>query len=360
MLLITDRSREKGNLRIVDDIHIGSFQLESGVILKDVTLRYELIGRATAPVILVCHALTGDHQSVGTEESPGWWRGLIGPGGYIDTEKYRILTFNVLGGCNGSTGPLSINPETNQLYQATFPFMTIRDMVHAQFQALQKMNINDLEAVIGGSLGGMQAMEWGLLYPDMIDKIMILAATPFLSDYGIAFNYIAESIIKNDLQWNNGFYQKNTYLKGLEIARMVGMVTYRSHRLFMTRFQRQKELTNTFSVNTYLRYKGETLAKRFDANSYVRLLQAMNHHDIGRNRGHWKKACKNFKSSVLVVSYDKDLIYDPLLVKKFSENIPYSIYKHVKTDYGHDGFLTEFDKWAPFISEFLAYQKIHR
>ncbi|HLR80414.1 MAG TPA: homoserine O-acetyltransferase [Bacillota bacterium] len=343
--------------RTLADVHIGSLQLESGVRLHRVSLRYELIGPSHAPVILVCHALTGSHISVGVAENPGWWSGLIGEGKYIDTKRYRILTFNVLAGCNGSTGPSSIDPETNKPYRTTFPKITIRDMVHAQAKALQKLHIDHLAAVIGGSLGGMQAMEWGLLYPEMMDRLIILAATPVLSDYGIAFNHIAAAAIKNDHNWNGGHYRDSTLLRGLEIARMVGMVTYRSQDLFMERFRRKKQ-ADTFSVNAYLEYQGEALARCFDANSYLYLLEAMNHHDIGEGRGGWKKACKDFKAPVLIVSFGKDLIYTPSLIQRFSEATPQSSYYHVPSVFGHDGFLTEFAKWGPIIARFLANRKI--
>lgn len=336
----------------VAEISFGPLPLTSGKCISSVTLRYELTGPPGAPVILVCHALTGNHRTVGTEENPGWWSGLIGPHKYIDTTQYQVLTFNVLGGCNGSTGPTSLNPKTNKPYRRSFPEITIRDMVTAQYMALQKLNISKLYAVIGGSLGGMQVLEWGICYPEMMVKLIAFAVTPVFSDYGIGFNHIAEQAIKTDPAWNNGNYPLNTPLKGLEIARMIGMVTYRSVDLFTERFQRQQSETG-FSVSSYLNYQGAKLANRFDPNSYLYLLNAMNHHDIGHGRGGWKKAARLLRKPTLLISYEKDLIYEPHIIRSFAEQLPQGHYFHVETNFGHDGFLTEFEKWGDEVASFL-------
>src|SRR5699024_1561360 len=180
------------------EISFGPLPLTSGGELADVTLSYELVGPRDAPVILVCHALTGNHHTVGNTEQLGWWSGLIGPGKYIDTKKYQVLTFNVLGGCDRSTGPTSKIPGTETPYPADFPVLTIRDMVHAQYMALEKMEISTIKAIIGGSLGGMQVMEWGLLYPSLVEKLIIIAATPVFSSYCIAYNHIADNSLQQD------------------------------------------------------------------------------------------------------------------------------------------------------------------
>ncbi|MFC4558162.1 homoserine O-acetyltransferase [Virgibacillus kekensis] len=326
---------------------VGPLKLESGIVLEDITLQYEMAGPSHAPVILVCHALTGNHQAIGTEEHPGWWSGLIGPEKYIDTEKYRVLTFNVLGGCDGSTGPASTNPQTDLPFRTSFPEITVRDMVHAQFQALDYLNITSIDTVIGGSLGGMQAMEWALLYPETVEKLIILASTPVFSSYGIAFNHIASSAIKNDPSWQGGNYTDNT-VNGLAIARMVGMITYRSPQLLEERFGH-----NRSDVTSYLDYQGEKLINRFDPNSYLYLLQAMNGHDIGRNRDGWQNAANKLTQPALLLSFDKDLIYEPDKVHLFSRALPNSIYRHIETDFGHDGFLTEFPKWGGIVHDFL-------
>lgn len=335
------------------DISIGSFTLASGAVLEDVTLRYERVGPSDAPVILVCHALTGNHLTVGTEAEPGWWSGLIGPGKTIDTAHYQVITFNVLGGCSGSTGPASLQPN-GKPYRSNFPSVTIRDMVRAQHEALQKLNIQHIDTVIGGSLGGMQTLEWGLLFPEAVNKLIVLAATPALSDYGIAFNHIAAAAIQNDPSWNNGYYLPNQQPNGLEIARMIGMVTYRSAELFSARFNRDKT-GDAYAISSYLNYQGEKLADRFDANSYLCLLDAMNHHDIGAGRESCNKALASLQLPVLTISYEKDLIYHPETIKDFSSVLPHATYHHVNTIFGHDGFLTEYDKWAGYIEQFLQF-----
>ncbi|RYG72232.1 homoserine O-acetyltransferase [Lentibacillus lipolyticus] len=330
-------------------ISIGPFQTESGKTIADVTMAYERSGPAGAPVVIVCHALTGNHLAIGTEANPGWWRGLIGSDKPIDTDHYQVLTFNVLGGCDGSTGPASTNPETGSAYACGFPPITIRDMVHAQHRALKKLGITEAEAVIGGSLGGMQVLEWGLLYPEFMEKLIVLAATPVFSDYGIAFNHIASTAIRQDPNWQSGNYHA---VNGLMVARMVGMVTYRSPALFKARFNR-KQTDDTFDVSSYLDYQGKKLTSRFDPNSYLALLEAMNHHNIGNGRGGWKQAAKQLRQPTLVLSFDKDLIYEPAVIQTFSKELPCSFYHHIQTDFGHDGFLTEFDKWGALISSFL-------
>ncbi|WP_099159310.1 homoserine O-acetyltransferase MetX [Virgibacillus ndiopensis] len=333
-------------------VSFGPFHLTSGETLEKVTLHYESVGPAGAPIILVCHALTGNHCTVGTKDAPGWWDGLIGTNKYIDTDKFQVITFNVLGGCDGSTGPTSLHPRTGERYQADFPAITVRDTVHATYQALQELQIRKLAAVIGGSLGGMQVLEWGLLYPKAMDKLIVLAATPVFSDYGIAFNHIAASAIKADPTWNDGYYKTDMEIKGMEIARMIGMVTYRSSDLFSRRFNREKT-KDDYSVSTYLDYQGEKLMRRFDPNSYLSLLNAMNYHDIGNGRGGIKQAVKKYKCPLLAISFENDLIYEPKQIKELSEHVSDSFYYHVKTDFGHDGFLTEFDKWGHVIKEFL-------
>ncbi|MGM0843827.1 MAG: homoserine O-acetyltransferase MetX [Bacillota bacterium] len=334
-------------------VPIGDIELESGEFLHKAQLHYELCGRKDAPVILVCHALTGSHLSVGTKENPGWWRGLIGPSAYLDTSKYPIITFNILGGCDGSTGPASLNAETGEAYRTSFPELTVRDIVHAQYKALVELGISSLKAVIGGSLGGMQALEWGLLYPSFVRKVFLLAATPYFTDYGIAFNTIGKTAITFDPDWRNGHYESAEEVSGLKIARMAGMVTYRSPDLFEKRFNRSKTDEGIFQVESYLTYQGEKLANRFDPNSYLYLMAAMNSHDIGRERGGWKEAASGFRPELIAIGYTGDLIYPPSLIREFAGLVPDSSYYEIQTLFGHDGFLTEFEKWGNYISTHL-------
>ncbi|WP_456273293.1 homoserine O-acetyltransferase MetX [Bacillus sp. AK031] len=335
------------------NVSVGNLILESGRLLMDAGLSYEICGNQEGPVILVCHALTGSHLSVGTDGQPGWWRGLIGPGAYIDTEEYLVVTFNVLGGCDGSTGPLSKDPDTGQPYRMAFPQVTVRDIVHSQYKALQTLGISSLHAVIGGSLGGMQALEWGLLYPAFVKTVFMLASTPYFSDYGIAFNAIGKSAITSDPNWKDGHYEDAADVAGLRVARMAGMVTYRSPELFNERFQRAEASEKVFQVESYLAYQGEKLAKRFDPNSYLYLLQTMNSHDIGRDRGGWREAASQFQRELISLGFTRDLIYPPSLIKELADLVPRSVFYEVKTLFGHDGFLTEFEKWGGLIKTHL-------
>ncbi|WP_245917558.1 homoserine O-acetyltransferase MetX [Bacillus canaveralius] len=339
-------------------VNIGSFTFDSGDQLEEVELAYELAGKRNRPVVIVCHALTGNQNTVGTNDQPGWWSGLIGPGRYIDTNEYMVITFNVLGGCSGSTGPASINPKTGSTYKQDFPEITIRDIVRAQHQALQKLGIHEAKAIIGGSLGGMQAWEWGILYPSFSELLIPLAATPFLSDYAIAFNTIGRTAIMADPEWQGGYYPDGKKLAGLEIARMVGMVTYRTDYLFSNRFQREQKVDGAeFQVESYLKYQGEKLAARFDANSYLRLLSAMDRHDIGFNRKNWQEALKQVQASVLLLGFTGDLLYPPHAIKEAAdlllEQNKESVFFEVKTNFGHDGFLTEFSNWSGHIKTAL-------
>ncbi len=320
-------------------VSIGSLTLESAQTIEHVELAYERLGDINAPVILVCHALTGDQYAVGTEQNPGWWAGMIGPGKPVDTTVFQVITFNVLGGCHGSTGPLSVNPASGNLYRKDFPALTIRDMVNAEYHALKKLGIKHLAGVIGGSLGGMKTLEWGKRYPDFIDAIFPLAVTPYYSDYGVAFNHIGILAIENDPEFKAGNYQDASLLKGFELARMAGMVTYRSGNLFNRRFERAQSSTE-FNVQSYLNYQGKKLAKRFDANSYLLLLKTMNTHDL-------KDAV--VEVPIYALSFTHDLLFPSELAVPWLEKQPHADWEIVETDYGHDGFLIEFEKWGGFI-----------
>lgn len=324
-------------------VSIGSLTLESGEVLANVELAYERCGKQNAPVILICHALTGDQFAVGTAEKPGWWAGLAGPGKAVDTDKFQVITFNVLGGCCGSTGPLSINPHTGKPYRAAFPSITIRDMVNAEYAALQELGIPRLAAVIGGSLGGMKALEWGRCYPDYTTAIIPLAVTPAYSDFGVAFNFIGMQSILNDPEFKNGNYTDSGALKGFEVARMAGMVTYRSGGMFNERFKRSLNNEN-FEVESYLAYQGQKLAKRFDANSYLTLLKAMNTHDVSEAR---------LEVEIFSLSYTHDLLYPSKEMAPWLANQPSASWEIVDTQFGHDGFLVEFEKWDHHISKKL-------
>lgn len=352
----TDEKRIASNKRETGIIQLSSLTLENGSTLEHVQVAYERCGPKDAPVLLICHALTGNQNTVGSSQEPGWWSSIVGEGRYIDTNYWQTFTFNVLGGCHGSTGPTSLSPQ-NEYYRMRFPEITVRDMVHTQKAALDKLRFTEIEAIIGGSLGGMQAMEWGLLYPDMMNKIIIMASTPSLSPYAIAFNHIGIEAIKKDPNWEEGDYQAATDVSGFNIARMLGMVTYRTPSLFDERFGRLR--TNhdgvfDYEVSHYLSYHGEKIAKRFDANSYLYLLHAMNSHNIGRERGGWERAAGQYKAQVFTVGFTDDLLYPPEEIEAFTFHVPHGKHERIHTEYGHDGFLVESEQIGPKMASFLG------
>ncbi|WP_096189830.1 homoserine O-acetyltransferase MetX [Evansella halocellulosilytica] len=346
-------------------VTLSSLQLDSGLELKNVTLAYERAGPKMADSILVCHALTGNQHTVGSDEEPGWWRGLIDDQGYVDLNTNQVITFNVIGGCNGSTGPTTINPATGDLYKARLPFITVRDMVRAQEQALSQLGVTKLKAVIGGSLGGMQVLEWAVMFPDRIDRAIVLAATPAMSDYGISYNAIARKAIIDDPKWNQGNYsESDPPVNGLSVARMVGMITYRSDRLFNQRFHREQKHEwgsqhdeVAYQVESYLLYQGEKFTKRFDPNSYLYLLKAMDHHDLEYNRGPLHEVLKRYGKNVDLIAFQGDLLYPPeemrRLANVWKETGANVRFHEIETIFGHDGFLAEFEKWGEIVHSAL-------
>ena len=344
----------------IGSVGIGNFHTESGDLLEQVELSYESYGPSGAPVVLVCHALTGNQYAVGTSEEPGWWSGLIGPGKILDTNVFQVITWNVLGGCSGSTGPATINPTSGKSYRSSFPTITIRDMVHAEKKGLLALGINKLHAVVGGSLGGMRVLEWGLLYPKDMELLIPIAVTPYLSDTGIAFNYIGIHAIETDQSYNNGNYNCSSDIKGFETARMAALVTYRSEELHKDRFARRTTTNGLFEIESYLKYQGTKLTKRFDANSYLTLLRAMNTHDIGRSRGGIEEAAKKYEAKVIAIAFTHDLLYPPEDVRTFTQLIPNHQFYLVDTSLGHDGFLAEFDKWSTLLTDHLRVKESHK
>lgn len=334
-------------------INIGQLTLASGVVLDQVHLAYEWARKENAPTVLVCHALTGNERTIGTEEQRGWWSGLIGSGKSVDTEKYSVITFNVLGGCNGSTGPTALNPNTKAAYKTSFPEITIRDMVRAERKALTALEINHVHTIIGGSLGGMRVLEWGVMYPDDMDLLIPIAVTPSLSAYGIAFNYIGLHAIENDEGYAKGNYEKASNVKGFETARIAGMVTYRSDQLFNGRFARNTSDEGRYEVESYLDHMGKKILGHFDPNSYCTLLRALNTHDIGRGRGGITEAAKKIKAKTVLLGFTHDLVYPPETIRAFASLVPNASFCLINTKFGHDGFLTEFDKWGLLIRQFM-------
>jgi homoserine O-acetyltransferase len=314
---------EVGLVEVHDFVHAQPFTFESGQVLPGFTLRYETYGRlnpARDNAIVICHALSGDHHCAGihalTDSKSGWWNNFIGPGKAVDTNRFFVLCANVLGGCQGSSGPLSIDPATGRPFGLAFPFVTIRDMVRAQKLLCENLHLSSLYAVIGGSMGGMQVLQWGIEYPDFVRRLVPLATTARESAQAIAFNEVGRQAIMQDTEWHHGDYAKGAGPHvGLAIARMMAHITYVSDKSMDLKFGRRKTAAAApipssgtasgegtappnpagtsaaytfdvqFEVESYLRHQGESFINRFDANSYLYITRALDHFDLGAAYG---------------------------------------------------------------------------
>tara|TARA_B100002003_G_C14142353_1_gene549225 strand:- start:458 stop:1627 length:1170 start_codon:yes stop_codon:yes gene_type:complete len=349
--------------------------LENGSQLGPITLVYETYGTLTPRknnVILILHALSGDSHVAGyyteKDSKPGWWDIIVGPGKGIDTNKYFVICSNMLGSCMGSTGPSSTNPETNRPYGIDFPFVTIGDMVSAQKMLLDHLGIQQILSVIGGSIGGMQVLEWCVRYPEMIISAIPLATTTRHSALAIAFNEVARQAIMADPKWNNGdYYSGEKPELGLAIARMVGHITYLSDESMRLKFGRRLQNKKDFSFNfdvdfqveSYLRYQGTKFVERFDANSFLYLTKASDYYDLEKQHGN-DSAVKAFsKTNVkfLVVSFTSDWLYptyqSKTMVKAMKKNGLDVSFCEIEAQWGHDAFLLPNDRLTSLMKGFL-------
>lgn len=348
--------------------------LENGQKLGPVTLAYETYGTLNADksnAILVCHALSGDAHVAGynspDETAPGWWDVMIGPGKALDTDKYFVICSNIIGGCKGSTGPSSINPATGRPYALSFPVITVGDMVQAQAKLVDYLGIDTLLGVIGGSMGGMQVLEWVAAYPDRVKLAFPIATTHCLSPQAIAFDEVGRQAIIADPDWMGGeYYGKTVPHRGLSLARMVGHITYLSdasmHQKFGRRLQDKAEygydFLTDFQVESYLHYKGDSFVKRFDANSYLYITKAMDYFDVTRAYGSLREAFAQTQAKFLVVSFSSDWLFPPYqsreIVSALRQNGREVVYTEIQTDYGHDAFLLEAESLTRLVKGFLA------
>ena len=339
--------------------------LESGAILPEFQLAYEVVGVLNADrsnAILVCHALSGDAHAA----NGGWWDAMIGSGKALDTDKYCVLSSNTLGSCKGSSGPQSLDPKTGKPYGLTFPVITVGDMVQAQKQWISSLGITQLHMVIGGSMGGMQAIEWAIMFPDMVKSCAIIATASWLSPQALAFGAVGRQAILADPKWNSGNYETTEPPEsGLSIARMIGHITYLSEESMRMKFGRklqQKEdygydFKTDFQIESYLLHQGDKFVNRFDANAYLYLSKAMSYFDLEKKYGSVTKAFENVKSSFLVVSISSDMLYP----SKQSKELTHALMKHRKpvtyvemdSPYGHDSFLIETDKLTNLVKPYL-------
>lgn len=347
--------------------------LESGRTLGPVDIVYETYGEPNADrsnAILICHALSGDHHAAGYHDPhdphTGWWDSMIGPGKAFDTRKYWVICSNIIAGCKGSTGPLSINPATGQAYGLDFPIVTVGDMVDAQKQLVDHLGIARLYSIAGGSMGGFQVLEWSLRYPDMVRSAICIASAARLSAQAIAFNTIGRSAITRDPEWREGKYDGKGPETGLATARMVGHITYLSEMLLDAKFGRRLQsanrlrynFTTEFAIESYLDYKGSAFTQRFDANSYLYITKAMDYFDISRSYGPLKQAFGAMTARSLFVSYSTDWLFPTSQTREMvrallSNGKPVSFIE-IESPYGHDAFLVEEEKLTRILSGFLT------
>jgi homoserine O-acetyltransferase len=351
------------------------FNFESGRTIPGFTLRYETYGRLNAAgdnAILVCHALSGDHHCAGfhslSDRKVGWWNNIIGPGKALDTNRYFVLCCNALGGCQGSTGPLSIDPETNQPYGVNFPIVSIRDMVRAQERWLRAIGVTQLHGVVGGSMGGMQVLEWGITFPNFVRKLLAMATTARESAQAIAFNEVGRQAILQDPDWNEGNYAAAEGPRvGLAIARMMAHITYLSDASMARKFGRRtvtssKESTGAFDVQfeveSYLRYQGKSFTNRFDANSYLYITRALDQFDLAAGPGSLEAAFAPVTASTLVVGFTSDWLFpvdqNRAITTALLRAGKRASYAELTTDLGHDSFLLESPELYNLVRDFLA------
>jgi homoserine O-acetyltransferase len=351
------------------------FTLESGASFPSLDIAYTVHGALNADgtnAVLICHALTGHAHAADTtlaygETITGWFNGLIGPGKVFDTGRYAVICANVLGSCYGTTGPTSINPASGKPYAKDFPQVNVRDMVRAQKLLLDRIGVKRLVTVIGGSLGGMQALEWGALYPDMVDSVIPIGTSAKHSAWCIGISETQRLAIMSDPDWNGGDYVEQP-AKGLAIARAIAMIWYRSQPSFEDRFggkpagsfdgSGRTRLFRTIPLNhaveSYLRYQGQKLVDRFDANSYIVLTRAMDIHDLGVGRGGVERALQNFKPRLLAVGISSDVLYPTHEQRFIASAVPGGRYAELDSPYGHDAFLMEFESMNRILSDFLG------
>jgi homoserine O-acetyltransferase len=400
---------EVGLVQAADFVSPEPFACDDGRVLPGFTLRYETYGRlnpARDNAVLVCHALSGDHHCAGihslSDKKPGWWNNLIGPGKAVDTNHHFVVCANVLGGCQGSTGPLSPNPATGRPYGLAFPAVTIRDMVRSQKRLLDHLGVKRLRCALGGSMGGMQALQWGIEYPDFCDKLLAMATTAREGAQAIAFNEVGRQAIMQDPGWNQGDYPAGGGPRvGLAIARMMAHITYLSDASMDRKFGRREirpaspmprpladapastaspapQSTSQsliderksaaprpaaafdieFEVQSYLRYQGQSFINRFDANTYLYITRAIDRFDLASSYGgSLEHAFAPVKASTLVVGFTSDWLFPPeqnrAIVLALQRAGKHASYAELSTDLGHDSFLLESPELYALVRAFL-------
>jgi len=346
-------------------------ELESGKILEEIQIAYETYGKLNKEktnAILLLHALTGDAHAAGYHKNakkPGWWDDMVGENKAFDTNNFFIISSNMLGGCQGTTGPNSINPKTNKEYGLDFPVFTIEDVVKVQKKLIDYFGIKKL-IVAGGSMGGMQALQWALAHNDIVDKVIMIASTTRLSPQALAFNAVGRNAIISDPNFNNGnYYHNEKPNKGLAIARMIGHITYlceeAMHEKFARRFQDKENpsfnLDIDFEVESYLAHQGQTFVDRFDANSYLYITRAVDYFDIAKKYGSLENAFKDTNAKYLIISFSSDWLFPSSqskeLCRALMQNKKKVSYCEIQSPCGHDAFLLEYETQTKIIKSFL-------
>ena len=349
-------------------------KLSCGKVLDEYELTYETYGKLNKNknnAVLVCHALSGNHHLAGRYSSadkyPGWWDNLIGPNKTLDTNKFFVIGINNLGGSDGSSGPKSINKKTNKPWGSKFPIATVEDWVNSHEALISSLNISKLSAVVGGSLGGMQAIQWAIKFPEKIKHAIVIAAAPNLTAQNIAFNEVARQSIITDPDFNKGnYYKKNKQpRRGLRIARMLGHITYLSDDVMDTKFGRKLknkdykyDFSTDFEIESYLNYQGDKFAKEFDANTYIRMTKALDYYDpASGSKISLSKIFKKIKSKFLVISFTSDWRFSPdrskEIVKALLDNNIDVKYAEITAASGHDAFLMTEPRYHAILKSYF-------
>ena len=346
--------------------------LNSGVKFGPLTLAYETYGvlnKDKSNAIMIFHTLTSDAHAAGFHKGDptkaGWWDGMIGPGKAFDTNKYFIISSNVLGSCKGSTGPASINPKTGLPFGLSFPFVTIDDMVVAQKKLLEHLGISNLFCAAGGSMGGLQALKWAVLYPQCVHSVIGIATNSRHTAQQIALHEVGRQAIMSDPDWQNGdYYGKSIPARGLALSRMIGHITYMSDKSMDEKFGRKLigkekvgfDFSHDFEVENYLKYRGDSFVQRFDANSYLYLTKSLDYFDLAEG-GELTSVFKNVRASFLVISFTSDWLYPSYQSKEMIRALKANDLDvsdcEINCSYGHDAFLIEIEGQSRLISHFL-------
>jgi homoserine O-acetyltransferase/O-succinyltransferase len=371
---LPDEPGEVGLVQWQDYVSNEPFAFSSGETLPGFALRYETYGRlnpARDNAILVCHALSGDHHCAGVhslrDRKTGWWNNLIGPGKPIDTNRFFVVCSNCLGGCQGSTGPGSINPATGRRFDLDFPLVSIRDMVRAQHRLLTEgLGLPGLFAAVGGSMGGMQVLQWGIEFPGFVERLLPMATTARQSAQAIAFNEVGRLAIMQDPKWNAGGYAPGAGPDvGLAVARMMAHITYLSDQGMEEKFGRERiargdareRFGAEFQVESYLRYQGQSFISRFDANSYLYLTKALDRFDLYSERGTLEESFAPVTARTLVIGFTSDWLFPPVqnraVVHALLRAGKHASYAELEMSLGHDSFLVDAPELYTLVVNFL-------